>query len=65
MLYIAENFPHNAMGQIGLGDISIIRQYENFKAKNSAIGKIMIWSVDSHLQMYCEDLTGISRRRYM
>jgi hypothetical protein len=63
LLYIADNLPQKAMAQIGLGDISIIRQYENFKEKNGAIGKIMIWSVDGHLKMYNEDLTGISRRR--
>jgi len=65
LLYIADNFSQKAMEKVGLGDISIIRQYENFKEKNGAIGKIMIWSVDTHLQMYSEDLTGMSRRRDM
>lgn len=65
LLYIANSFPQKATEKIGLGDVSIIQQYENFKEKNSAIGKIMIWSVDTHLKMYNEDLTGTPRRRNM
>lgn len=65
LLYMINHFPQKAMEQVGMGDISIITQYENFKEKNSAIGVIMIWSEDTHLQMYCEDLTGIIRRRNM
>ena len=65
LLFMIDNFPQKAMEQVGMGDVSIIRQYENFKEKNSAIGGIMSWSNDTHLQMYCEDLTGVIRRRNM
>ena len=63
--YIVDHFPQKAMEQVGMGDVSIICQYENFKEKNGAIGVIMIWSDDTHLQMYREDLTGTIRRRNM
>jgi hypothetical protein len=63
LLYIVTEFPQKAMEKVGVGDISIIRQYEIFKEKYNAIGRIMIWSNDAHLQMYREDLTGTTRRR--
>lgn len=61
--YLADRFPESALTlKMGLGDLSIIRFYENFKETVPAIGKIMIWSTDRHLVGYCEDMT-IKRRK--
>ena len=61
--YLAEQFPERALTlKMGLGDLSIIRFYENYKKTVPAIGKIMIWSTDHHLTEYCEDMT-MKRRR--
>ena len=63
LLFIAENFPEKALHyEMGIGDLSVIRFYENYKKTVPAIGRIMIWSTDSHLQPYSEDLTMRRRR---
>ncbi|HJC23261.1 MAG TPA: hypothetical protein H9761_06110 [Candidatus Eisenbergiella merdavium] len=63
LLVLAEEFPGKALHlKMGIGDMSIIRFYENYKATIPAIGRIMIWSTDSHLSDYQEDMT-IRRRR--
>lgn len=63
LLYIAQEFPDKALTlQMGIGDLSIIRFYEKYKENVPAIGKIMIWSTDAHLQSYSEDMT-MKRRR--
>ena len=63
LLYIAKEFPDKALTlNMGIGDLSIIRFYEKYKENVPAIGKIMIWSTDIHLQPYSEDMT-MKRRR--
>lgn len=63
LLIIANDFPECATRATGLGDMSIIRAYEKYKDEIPAIGNIMIWSFDSHLQGYTEQLTLPTRRR--
>lgn len=64
LLILAEQFPQKALEeQMGIGDMSIIRFYEKYKETIPAIGKIMIWSTDKHLQGYEEDFT-MNRRKY-
>lgn len=63
LLFIAREFPEKALTLcMGIGDLSIIRFYENFKNNFPAIGKIMIWSTDAHLKTFSEDVT-MKRRR--
>lgn len=63
LLALAEDFPECALRmEMGIGDMSIIRFYERYKNEVPAIGRIMIWSKDTHLMGYCEDMT-IKRRR--
>ena len=63
LLALAEEFPDKALQmRMGIGDMSIIRFYENYKAAIPAVGRIMIWSTDRHLSGYQEDMT-IKRRR--
>ena len=62
LLILAEQFPDKALKmQMGIGDMSIIRFYEKYKATTPAIGSIMIWSTDNHLSVYRDDMT--MRRR--
>lgn len=64
LIHIANNFPDMAMAQCtGIGDLSIIRAFEKYKETVPAIGTIMIWSIDVHLQSYKEEMTGRKRRR--
>lgn len=63
LLFIAQEFPERALiYEMGIGDLSIIRFYENAKKTLPALGKIMIWSTDKHLQGYSEDIT-MKRRK--
>lgn len=63
LLLLAERFPDYALHyKMGLGDMSIICFYEKYKEEVPAVGHIMIWSEDRHLQGYEEDVT-IKRRR--
>ena len=39
----------------GVGDMSIIHAYEQYKSNTPGIGRIMIWSTDRHLQGYIEE----------
>ncbi len=58
-----QEFPERALRyEMGIGDLSIIRFYENAKKTLPALGKIMIWSTDKHLQGYSEDIT-MKRRK--
>lgn len=61
--YLAGEFPDWASRKTGLGDLSIIRQYENYIENVPAIGKIMIWSMDAHLAGYCRESELIPRRK--
>ncbi|MDC7286791.1 hypothetical protein NXH76_03165 [Blautia schinkii] len=63
LLHIAEDFPEKALTmRMGVGDLSIIRLYNNFIENTPALGRIMIWSTDSHLQGYSKDVS-MKRRR--
>lgn len=60
---LAIDFPDHAMRETGIGDLSIIRAYEKYQEDITGINRIMIWSVDRHLQGYVKELDIISRRR--
>lgn len=60
---MADEFPGNAMRETGIGDMSIIRAYEKCKQLVPSIGRIMIWSLDGHLQGYSENVAPVIRRR--
>ena len=66
LLYLADHIEENAMQQVGVGDMSIIHAYEQYKSNTPGIGRIMIWSTDKHLQGYIEEIvseTTYRRRR--
>jgi hypothetical protein len=44
-------FPDSAMRGAGMGDLSIIKEWEKFKRKIPD-RRVFIWSLDSHLQGY-------------
>jgi hypothetical protein len=49
-IYLQE-FPDNAMRGVGLGDLSIIKEFYNQCELNST-RRIFIWSLDTHLSTY-------------
>ena len=55
LLYLADHIEENAMQQVGVGDMSIIHAYEQYKSNTPGIGRIMIWSTDKHLHGYIEE----------
>lgn len=55
-------FPEYALNEVGFGDISIIQAYEKYKTTVPGVGHISIWSLDSHLAGYSEDIP-IKKRR--
>ena len=55
LLYLADHIEENAIREIGIGDMSIIHAYEQYKSNTPGIGRIMIWSTDRHLQGYIEE----------
>lgn len=55
LIYLADHIEENAMQQVGVGDMSIIHAYEQYKSNTPGIGRIMIWSTDTHLQGYIEE----------
>lgn len=63
LLYLADHIEENATQEIGIGDMSIIYSYEQYKEKTPAIGTIMIWSTDTHLQGYKAENVSMTRRR--
>lgn len=65
LLYLADHIEENAICEIGIGDMSIIYAYEQYKDTIPGIGRIMIWSTDTHLQGYCEEnvSVNVNRRR--
>ncbi len=52
LVFLSSHIVEYAMPGIGLGDLSIINQYEKYKERVPSIGRIMIWSFDGHLQGY-------------
>ena len=63
LMYFAERLEESAVREIGIGDLSIIYDYERYKEETPAIGTIMIWSTDEHLKAYKEENVNIRRRR--
>lgn len=61
--YLADNIEEWATYEVGTGDLSIIYAYEQYKEKTPAIGNIMIWSTDTHLQGYKEENVSMSIKR--
>ncbi len=49
------DFPDYAMREVGIGDLSIIKDYENqveLLRKNGSQRRVYIWAIDSHLEVY-------------
>ena len=63
LLYLADHIEENASRKVGIGDMSIIHAYEQYRDKVPGIGRIMIWSMDEHLQGYCEEDVSITVNR--
>lgn len=63
LTYFSLNITDHATRKIGIGDISIIRQYNIYKDTVPSIGRIMIWSIDAHLSTYHQDNVSMTRRR--
>lgn len=63
LLYLSDNIEEFATREIGIGDISIIYAYNHYIEETPAIGSIMIWSTDTHLQSYQIENVPMTRRR--
>ena len=63
LLYLADNIADFATRKIGIGDVSIIYAYQRYIEEIPAIGTIMIWSTDTHLQGYRNGDVSMTRRR--
>ncbi len=63
LLKLADQFPDSAMRAMGIGDLSIIYAYEQYKEEVPAVGSIMIWSTDKHLAQYKEEMSLPTRRK--
>lgn len=63
LLYLADHIEENAIREIGIGDMSIIHAYEQYRDTVPGIGRIMIWSTDTHLQGYCEENVSVTVNR--
>ncbi len=63
LLYLADHIEENVLNEVGIGDMSIIYAYMQYKEKTPAIGSIMIWSTDNHLQGYHEENVSIAAKR--
>lgn len=58
----AEKFPELAMCEIGIGDLSIINEFHQYKASTPGVS-VRIWSTDTHLQGYDYTAPEIGRSR--
>lgn len=63
LLYLVDHIEENAIRKIGIGDVSIIHAYEQYRDTVPGIGRIMIWSTDTHLQGYCEKDVSVTVNR--
>lgn len=63
LLYLADNIEDFATREIGIGDMSIVYAYQHYIEETPAIGTIMIWSTDTHLQGYRIEDVLMTRRR--
>lgn len=59
---ILDQFPIQAVAETGLGDISIIEQFNDYWENRQPIGEMRIWSFDAHLSGYLRT-GGLSRRK--
>ncbi len=59
---IINQIPDMAKSQIGIGDISIIEQFNDYWQNRQPIGEIRIWAFDTHLQGHTFT-GGLSRRK--
>lgn len=59
---VCKGFPDAAMRGEGFGDLSIIRAYERYRDEVPGIAGIRIWSLDTHLKSYEEQLHMGKRR---
>lgn len=53
---IAERLPESTARGSGTGDLSIISAFEKYRDNTPAIGYIRIWSMDSHLRHYEQEM---------
>lgn len=51
LLYLADHFQDFAVKEMGIGDLSIIRQYQTYKEKDP-VSRVRIWTYDKHLACY-------------
>ena len=63
LLYLADNIEEFATREIGIGDMSIVYAYHHYIEETPAVGSIMIWSMDSHLQGYRKENVSMIRSR--
>ena len=63
LLYLADHIEENALAQVGVDDMSIIHAYHEYKENTPGIGRIMIWSTDTHLQGYYEENVSLTTNR--
>ena len=59
---IINQFPVQAKGRTGFGDISIIEQFNDYWQNRQPIGEMRIWAFDVHLQEYSHT-GGLARRK--
>lgn len=58
---IISKFPDQVIRHTGIGDVSIIEQFEWYWENRQPIGRIIIWSLDGHLSGYIHE-GGLARR---
>ncbi len=63
LVYLADHIEEYATREVGIGDMSIVYAYEHYRDEMPAIGSIMIWSTDAHLQGYYAENVSMKRRR--
>lgn len=54
------SFPEFAQTEIGLGDVSIIKDCETLKSQQKPKKTVSIWAKDNHLQSYGDPLEQVS-----
>jgi hypothetical protein len=60
LLYYADHFPKYAIREVGLGDLSIIHEFNryvtNLRAASVFNVKVFIWTLDTHLAGYTTEI---------
>ena len=49
---IADKFPNAASQSMGIGDLSIIEAYQQYREQNRKYVDAHIWTLDQHLKSY-------------